>query len=747
VNLKKGGNIIELGKEIDQKLDELRTQYPWGVKIERIASQDLVVSESVNNFIINLLQAVGVVLFVMLLFLGFRTGMVVASLIPTTIVMSLLIMSIMGLGLNTVTLASLIIALGMLVDNAIVISESIMDKMQRGQGARKAAISSARELRIPLLTSSLTTSAAFMAFYLADSVRGEIMGNIFLVVTIALMSSWVLSLTMIPLFCTYAIKVEKTDLKQAKPTLFDKSRNIYKKFLLLNLRHPAILIAAIVVTFAGSLMLFKYIPFIFMPKSERALVTANIELPLGTQIEKTTEVVDGIEQFILKNLKVNESRTEGIVSWSTFTGEGAPKYDLGYNPPESSPNAAHILLNTSSDEANDLVITELDNFIFKTYPDVTRRVSRLLMGGGSVNPVEIRVSGKDPKQLSAIKDKIKAKLKMIPGSKNIDDNWGLRMKKILVNIRPDEAQLAGLTNQDIAISLQTMLSGAVTGNFRDGDNVIPIIMQNDNTHNLSIDDLESINIYAQQSGKSVPLKQVADIEVKWQTAKILRRDLYKTISITSDVQPGYTASKISEEIGDWLKKEKTSWNNGYTYVLGGDTEGSSDAMNAVAVKLPMCMFIIVLLLIGQFNSLRKPGIILLTIPLGLIGVVLGLLFTGSYLGFMAFLGIISLAGVVINNAIVLLDRIKIEIDEMGLAPGEAIVEAALQRFRPIMLTTATTALGLVPLWMGGGAMWEPMAITIIFGLLFATVLTLVFVPVLYKVFFRVESLDLTTNRS
>jgi multidrug efflux pump subunit AcrB len=339
---------------------------------------------------------------------------------------------------------------------------------------------------------------------------------------------------------------------------------------------------------------------------------------------------------------------------------------------------------------------------------------------------------------------VKAKLAEIPGTKNISDDWGLRTKKIIVNIHPTKARLAGFTNQDIAVSLQTVLSGAQTGEYREGDKLIPIIMRSDNTGRLDIEDLESLNIYAQQTGVNVPLKQVADVNVVWQASKIKRRDLYKTITVTSDLQTGHTASDVANHLTPWLKKYNAEWGPGYKYEFGGDAEGSAKAMGAVIEKLPLSVFIIILLLIGQFNSVRKPAIILLTIPLGLIGVILGLLITGSYFGFLAFLGVISLSGIVINNAIVLLDRIEIEVEEHGRTQQDAIVEAAQQRFRPILLTTFTTSFGLIPLWLGGGIMWEPMAITIIFGLLFATVLTLLFVPVLYSIFFRVRFSSLSS---
>lgn len=735
INLKKGGNIINLGIQVDEKLDSLRETYPYGVEFERVASQDFVVEKSVNDFVSNLIQSVVVVLGVMLVFLGLRTGIVVASLIPSAIVTTLFVMGIFGTGLNNVTLASLIIALGMLVDNGIVMSESVIVKMEEGKTSLDAAVESSKELMLPLLTSTITTSAAFMAFFLADSVMGEIMGNLFVVVTIALMSSWVLTLTIIALFCVYGIKVSKK--QESKSSVFDSISEKYKSFLLFCLKRPFVSISSILIMFFLSILLFGKVPFIFMSKSDRALVTVNVELPVGTAIETTEKLVNDIEGYVKKELYTDGSK-EGVLSWSSYIGEGAPKYDLGYNPPESSPNAAHILLNTSSDSANDIIIEKLDDFIFENFPDATYRVSRLISGGGSVNPIEIRLSGDSINGLYEKMEEIKEKLRTIPGAKNIDDNWGLKTKKLVIDINSTSAQLAGITNQDIAISLQTILSGAETGSFREGDKNIPILMKNEKADSLKVEDLETINIYAQQTGKAVPLSQVADIRVEWQPTKILRRDLTRTITITSDVKTGYTANEITSILKPWLAEESINWGGDFFYELGGDAEGSSDAMGAVGEKLPISLFIIILVLIAQFNSLRKPLIIVLTIPLGLIGVVAGLYLTGSYFGFMAFLGLISLAGIVINNAIVLIDRIEIEQRDNKKDGAKAIVDAGIQRLRPILLTTATTSFGLIPLWLGGGVMWEPMAISIIFGLLFATILTLVFVPLLYSLFFQIR---------
>lgn len=737
VNLISGGNIIQLGKEVDAKLKEYRQVYPYGIDIERVSSQDRVVDESVQDFIGNLGQSILVVLAVMLVFLGLRTGIIVASLIPLTIVVTFMLMGFFDVGLNQVSLASLIIALGMLVDNAIVVSESIMVKMERGEKSIDAAKSSAQELFVPLLISSLTTSAAFLAFFLAESVMGEIMGQIFIVVTCALLSSWLLAMTIITMFCVYFLKVKKQAVESGGG-IFGFINKYYRRFLVWSLQNSIKFIIGIVILFFISLKMFGFLSFTFMPDSERAIVTVNIELPLGTSIDKTESVVKEIERYMLDTVYVNDERKEGVTSWSSYVKESAPKYDMGYSAPEASSNAAHILLSTTSGDINQFVIDKIDSFVFNRFPDVTAEVSRLAGAGGGGDPVAIRITGKDPQKLFNIVDTVKDKLRSIEGTKTISDDWGMRSKKLMVRINQTKAQLAGVTNEDIAISLQTILDGARVGSFREKDQSIPIILRNERWRTLNIDNIDSVNVVSQQNGDSVPLKQVADLEIVWESAKILRRDLYRTITATSDVKTDYTADDVNKILTPWLEEESKDWGVGYGYEMGGESEDSAEAMMAVANKLPLSFFIIVLLLVGQFNSIKKPLIILLTIPLGLIGVIWGLLLCGSYFGFMAFLGIISLAGIVINNAIVLIDRIKIEKEEFNRNDQDSIVYAALQRMRPILLTTFTTSFGLIPLWISGGLMWQPMAIGIIFGLLFATVLTLLFVPILYSKFFKVN---------
>lgn len=735
VSLKEGGNIIDLGEAIDAKLAELQAMYPIGVDLEVVAYQDKIVDETVSGFVNNVLQSVAVVMLVMLLFLGVRTGLVIATLIPMTMVASLFIMTFFSIGLDQVSLAALIIALGMLVDNAIVMAESIMVRMERGEERMSAAVASAKELSIPLLISSLTTSAAFLPIFLAESNVGEFTSSLFKVITIALLSSWTFALTMIPMLCFLFLKIKQNKVDQEKTNRF---KDTYGHILLYALRRPFTLVAGIAGLFILSLFGFRLIPVIFFPPSERNLVTAEFELPEGTAIERTQEVLNEINHYLESHLLVQEAGKAGVENWASWVGSAAPKYSLSYNPPTRSPNLGYMLINTTSGNDNRMVVDHLSDYCQHHFPELNARIDALSSGPSSKYAVEVRISGKDTEKLYEIVGEVKNQLRRISGTVNISDDWGGRTKKLRVEVDQTRASRARLTSQDIAISLQTALSGIETSEYREDNEAIPILMRNVAAERQDLNKLETINVYAQMTGKTVPLSQVADLMLEWQPAKILRRNHYRTMAATCNLDQTTTAAQVSQELQVWLDEVSKDWPRGFRYEIGGETEASAEANQSIMAKLPIAGLLIVLLLVGQFNSLRKASIVLLTIPLGVIGVVVGLLLTGSYFGFMTLLGIVSLAGIVINNAIVLLDRIQIELDEFKRTPQDAIVVAAQQRFRPIMLTTATTVLGLIPLWLGGGAMWEPMAIGIIFGLLFATVVTLLFVPVMYRLLFRVS---------
>jgi len=748
ISLKEGANIIQLGKDLDAVIKTWKSKLPVGLELKRLSSLDNYIDDKISAFIVNLIQSIAIVLIVMLIFLGLRTGGIIASLIPMVTIMTLMLMGVIDMGLNQVTLAALIMALGMMVDNAIVVAETIMVKMENGINAKKAAIDACGELFTPLLISTLTTSAAFLAFYLAESTMGDIVGPIFVVISLALLSSWILALTVITLFCFLFLKV--TPKNERKQSVIDKTINslkrYYKDLILVALRYKRFVLIGIIGAFILSLLGFGSIAFVFFPDSDRNMITVDINLPQGTKIEATQEVIKGIEAYINSALKVNKDRSNGIVDWSAYIGEGPSSYDLGYTPDEPDASYAHILINTSDFIYNNEMVAKLDDYCYNNFPNADIKVGLLGSGGGGT-PIEIKISGENPDILASLSEETKQKLKSIQGTKNIKDDWGPKTKKFVVDIDQNKAQLAGVTSADIATSLQTVLDGFKTGEYREDDKSIPILMRSDESQQQTLASIETLNIYAQNSGKSVPLLQVAQIVPQWQYAKIKRLDIDRTIIVSSELNATGNASAIMKEIEPYMLQASQDWPEDYTYKFGGDAENTAENMGAVISYLPLSGFIIILLLIIQFNSVRKTIMVASTIPLGIIGVVIGLLVFQEPFGFMPFLGVISLAGIVINNAIVLIDRIQIEENELNRPIEDAIIAACLQRFRPILLATFTTVLGLIPLYLSGGEMWEGMAISIMIGLLFGTVITLLFIPSFYSILFKVNYKGYTFDES
>lgn len=732
ISMKKDGDIIKLGEKIDALSKIIQDKLPLGVKIDRLFNEPKVVKKIIDNFVDNLLQAMGLVIIVMLFSLGFRTGLIVAVLIPMSILTSFILMLVFDIWLDQVSLAALIISLGLLVDSAIVMSESIMVLMQRGKSVVEASIQSANELKVPLLTSALTTSAAFLPIFLAKSSTGEYTNSIFKVVTITLLSSWVLALTLTPVLSKYFMK-KGIKQKEGEGVVY----KIYRAYLHGVLKYKFISLLILLAVFVGGVKLMGLVPKKFFPPSDEPTITVEIRLPVGTAIETTKRSVETIEKFILEKYK----KTDEVTNFVSFIGQSAPRFWLSYDQELASSEYATILINSKDLVTSLKVKKEVEEFAKKSFPDMQVSAKELSNGPPVKRPVEIRLSGKDIDKLYEMSAVVKQKLTSIEGVKNIVDDWGIRNKKIVVDIDEAKALKEGISNLDIALSLQTALRGFEVTTFRKEKHLIPIVLVSNENVKDNIDMLESINVYSQNSGKNIPLIQVAKVKVVYEESKIIRRDRLKTITIGANVESGFNALAIFEEIKPWLEDYSKEFDLGYYYEFGGEYEASGKANKSIAVNLPMAFMVILLLMVAQFNSIKKPIIILTTIPLAIIGVSVGLYSMNSYFGFMTLLGIISLAGIVINNAIVLLERIKIEQDDNKRNEYDSIIEASISRFRPILLTTVTTIFGLIPLWYSGGVMWEPMAIAIIFGLMFSTILTLTYVPVLYALFFRVKKIS------
>lgn len=730
VALREGGSILRLGKSVRERLRDFRARYPIGVEFGVAAFQPARVEAKIDDFVGNLIQAIAIVVLVMLIFLGLRTGLVVASLIPMAMLLTLLVMRAIGVGLDQMSLAALIIALGMLIDNAIVVSESVMVQMGQGASPFDAAVATGDEMRIPLLTSSLTTAAAFLPFFLAKSTSGEYTGVIFVVVSIALLSSWVLSLTMTPLLCVGFLP-KAPSVKEEEGAL---TRG-YGRSLEMLLAHRWLVLLGVAAMFAAAIAVFPFIPKLFFPRGDRTFFTVQLRAPTGTAIEETDRIASELDS-LLRDERARGGDA-GVRSWVSFVGGGEPRYILNANVEQRNSAYSFFLVNTGAWTEVAPIMDRVRAFCRDRFPDVIATVNASELGPPVKKPIQVRLSGDDPDTLFELVDQVKAELRSIPGARGVNDDWGRRTKKLFVDVSQPRARHAGVSSQDVAISLQATLSGIETTQYREGNQIIPITLRSSAADRNDLGKLEALYVYSQATGAAVPLKQVADMEVRWEASKIVRRNRVKTVTVESDTAAGVTASDVNAGLIPWLQDQSRYWPPGYDVELGGEIESSAKAQKSIADQLPVAGLAILLLLVGQFNSFRRPAIILATIPLGLIGVIAGLIAFRSYFGFMTLLGIVSLAGIVINNAIVLLDRIRIEREENGLGAHEAILTASKRRLRPILLTTLTTVGGLVPLYLGGGPMWEPMAVAIMCGLAFATLLTLGLVPILYALLFRV----------
>jgi multidrug efflux pump subunit AcrB len=735
VSMRDGGNVGHLGRQVDEVLDTFGQEYPIGVEVYAVNDQPALVRSDIGNFLSNLGQAVLIVMLAMIPFLGLRTGLVVASLIPLAMLSTFVLMAAMGVGLDTISLAAMVIALGMLVDNGIVVTEAVLVGMREGKDVTDAAIAAADELQVPLLVSSLTTAAAFLPIYLSKSMTGEYTSPLFVVVTMALLSSWVLALTAVPLFCVHFLP--KPEDRPVDPRL-ERGLAAYRDLLVEVLRRPfaTIGVATAILAVAGWLGIYV-VDFAFFPPSDKSCLAVEIELAPGATLDETDRVVSEIERWVASELEVGADREEGVTTWAAFVGSSAPRFELSYVPRIPADNYAYIKIETTSRDVVDELVPRLERHINETQPDALVDVHPLTVGPPTGKAVAVRISADDRSLLMERAAEVEAHLREVAGAQNVGNDWGARAKKLEVRVDPVRARMAGISNADIAVSLQATLSGLELTEYRDGDEPIPVVLRAGAADRTDLGRVEGLNVFVQASGAPIPLRQVADVALVFEAPKILRRDLQETVEVFADVAPGANAARISSALQRWMRDEAPGWGPGVRWSVGGEAQVVARSTDAIFTQVPVAALVIAVLLVLQFNSLRRVSINLAVLPYGLIGVTFGLLVTDLYIGFMTLLGTVSLFGIVLNNANILIDRIEIEERVFGRTPLDAILEASSRRLRPILLTTGTTVGGLMPLYLGGGPVFEPMAVALLFGLVFGTLLSLVLVPAMVAVAYRV----------
>ncbi len=729
VSMADGGNITVLGDLVTAKLAELEKDMYHGLDAEIVVFQPDYVNTAISDFMLNLLESFIFVVIVILAFAGFRTGLIAGSLVPMAMLACISLMPFFDVGIQRISIASLIISLGILVDNGVVVSEAILVRLASGEKRLKAVTEAVKELWMPLLAASLTTIFAFLPIPLAENTTGEFCFSLFVVVTLALVCSWGLSMSMVPMMCYYVLKP-----KIEIPTYASKMYKAYRAFLLFCLRNRTVFVVTVVIACGVALWGFKFVPKMFFPPNERAQFTIDFWQPYGTDITATTERVEKLEKFLMAD--------KDVVGVGVFVGHGGPRWYLPINLEQKNDNLATFVVNTSTIESVDRIIADTRYEMESNFPDADFSLKKLMNGPPVGAPLQIRISGPDIKTLYSLRDKIADVVESQAGTTRVWDDWGQWTKKMLVEVDQNKARQAGLSSFDVAVSLQTSMSGLRASDYRDGDTIIPIMLRNDGGFRDRLDMIDSINVYSYDSGTSVPLSQVATTKLDWQPSDVRRRDQARTMTVKADVADGFFALSILNDIRptiNGLMAEK-DWPIGYNVEYGGEFEKTVESQEAINANMPLAMGLLILVLIFQFNSLRRPLIILLTLPPMMIGITAGMIATNAPFGFMPMLGMISLLGIIVNNSIMLIDRIEIQ-RKRGLALADAIVLSTMERARPIIMTATTTIIGMIPLSLQGGEMWRPMANLIMSGLAFATVLTLVLCPVLYSLFFKQKFTD------
>jgi len=727
-----GAQSDQFGAEIESFLSIEQGRLPVGMNLDLATFQPEKVDVAVSSATSNLLQTIAVVLAVVMVFLGLRMGLIVGSIVPLTILMTVIGMTLWGVELQRMSIAAIIIALGLLVDNGIVIAEFIKRKISEGVERKEAAISASKTMALPLLTSSLTTILAFMPLLLAQDVTGEYLRSLSQVITISLLSSWFLCLFATPVMCVWFMSDKGPTTKTAKETRFHSG---YRQAISTILNFRLSFVVAVLATFALAIYGFKYVTVQFMPGSERNQYLVFVDLPAGTKVSETEAVTGRLNSWLLE-----KNENPDVTSTVAYVGDGGPRFFLALSPIDRQPNRSFIVVNTSDSDSALKMVEKTNQFFITDLPEASGQAKQMWLGGTELGLVEYQVVGEDIQTLQHIAGQIEKELRQIPGAVGVRNDWENNVPKLVVNIDQALALRAGVSSRDIAQSLDSYLRGREITSFRNDEDVIPVIVSGGD-EDKKIEQLFSAQIVSSGTGSSLPLIQFAKIEAHSEPSVIRRFNLERTVTISvkhDTLQASELNKLVQPAIAD------LNLPTGYKILLGGELKGASKANGALFGYLPQCFAVMVLLLLLQFNSIRRPAIILMTIPLSLIGASAGLLIMDAYFTFPAMLGIFSLAGIIINNGIVLIDCIEQE-REAGLSVKQAIIEACVTRFRPIVMTTLTTILGLIPLAISGGEFWYSMAIVMIFGMAVGTVLTLGVVPVLYSLFFRDKQRNLAAQ--
>ncbi|SOY44330.1 putative TRANSMEMBRANE DRUG EFFLUX PROTEIN [Cupriavidus taiwanensis] len=735
ISMQKGGDIIELGKNLRSAFERLRGQLPVGIEMDQVQDQPEAVQRSVGEFVRVLIEAVVIVLAVSFVSLGLHTrplrldvrpGLVVALTIPLVLAVTFLFMNIFGIGLHKISLGALIVALGLLVDDAIIAVEMMVRKLEEGFSKMEAATFAYTSTAMPMLTGTLITAAGFLPVGLARSTVGEYTFAIFAVTALALVLSWLAAVYFTPYLGYLLLKTRGPGAGEAHEVFDTPFYARFRRLVDWCVAWRKLVIAITLVAFALGIYAFKFVEKQFFPDSSRPELMVELWMPEGTSFAQMETEAKRFEQRIGKDREV--------ASLTTFVGTGAPRFYLPLDQIFPQTNVAQVIVMPSSTEVRDALRRRIIKLLDAEFPYLRGRVKLLPNGPPVAYPVQFRVIGPDAAAVRRLADQVKAEMRANPNTVGVNDNWNENVKMLRLEIDQDKARALGVTTQAIARVTQTVLSGVPVGQYRDGDKLIDILMRTPRNERDAISDLNNM-LVATSSGRVVPLTQVARVTLRSEPGVVWRENRDFGVTVQADVVDGIQGPTVTAQINPKLDTLRAQLPPGYRITVAGAEEESGKAGASIAAQLPLCIFIIFTLLMLQLHSFSRAAMVFLTGPLGLIGAAATLLLLRAPMGFVAQLGITALLGMIIRNSVILVDQIEQDI-RAGVPQWTAIVEAAVRRFRPIILTAAAAVLAMIPL--SRSMFWGPMAVAIMGGLIIATVLTLLFLPALYAAWFRVR---------
>ena len=727
VSMEDGGNILQLGSNLKKEIAAAEQDLPVGLEIHQVSDQPTVVNNSIHEFVKTLFEAIVIVLAVSFLTLGMRTGLVVAGCIPLVLAGTFVVMYVLGISLHKVSLGSLIIALGLLVDDAIIAVEMMSVQLELGKNRTEAACFAFRATAKPMLTGTLITCSGFIPVAFAKGMASEFCQALFPVIGTALLLSWIVSVMVAPLFGTYLIRVKVVKDASGRPDPYQsRFYQCFRRVLGFFLTHRKTVLVATALAFCLSVFGLKFVKQEFFPASLRPEILVNLELPEGSSMAATQKVADRMSSFL-------EEHADDIDNYSYYVGSYAPRFVLTVDPGINADNISQFVVVARDTEARERLSRDLQDAFDGEFSDVRGRLQYIQTGPPADYPMMLRVTGLTVDQAKAMAEQVRDRLSDDPNLEDIHFDWGDKRKTLRLKLDQDKLRSLGISSQAVAQMVYTEVTGATGAQFYAGDRTIDIDLRLAPEDRQNIEQMKSLPIYLGPAGY-VPLSQIADISYDAEESLIKRYDLRPSVIVEASAKSGTANDVTTKALQDTADLQK-GLPNGASIKPAGTLDDSEKSTNHLLVPIPAMIFIIMTLLMFQLRSVKDMLLTLFTAPLGLIGVTSGMLLFGKAMGFVAILGVLALSGMIIRNSVILLDQIQKHLAQ-GEAPWDAVVDSAVLRFRPIMLTAAAAILGMMPLM--ASVFWGPMAVAIASGLFVATVLTLLVLPTMYAAVYHVR---------